>query len=109
MPVTFNSNNNYSVDIISELHPNTPNLHTAIEYSSLTNTPFVTVKITPTNPQTNPVLASNLKFDDQVPDFAWNGSTQQPPACEPPRPSLRSWAYRCGTVRRPVLRQRLGP
>jgi len=83
MPVTFNSNNNYSVDIITEPDVNNPSI---IQYSSQTNTPFVTVKITPTNPQTNPVLASNLKFDDQVPDFAWNGSTQQPLACEPPSP-----------------------
>ena len=83
MPVTFNSNNNYSVDIITELDVDNPSV---FQYSSQTNTPFVTVKITPTNPQTNPVLASNLKFDEQVPDFAWNGSTQQPPACEPPPP-----------------------
>mgnify|MGYP003115094790 FL=1 len=83
MPVTFNSNNNYSVDIITELDIDNPSV---IQYSSQTNTPFVAVKITPTNPQTNPVLASNLKFDEQVPDFAWNGSTQQPPACEPPPP-----------------------
>ena len=83
MPVTFNSNNNYSVDIITELDIDNPSV---IQYSSQTNTPFVAVKITPTNPQTNPVLASNLKFDEQIPDFAWNGSTQQPPACEPPPP-----------------------
>ena len=69
MPVTFNSNNNYSVDIITELDIDNPSV---IQYSSQTNTPFVTVKITPTNPQTNPVLASNLKFDDQIPDFVAN-------------------------------------
>ena len=83
MPVTFNSNNNYSVDIISE--EDVDNL-LSVKYSQATNTPFVEVKITPTNPETNPVLASNIKIDGIIPDFAWNGSTQDPPACEPPPP-----------------------
>tara|TARA_R110001606_G_scaffold157658_1_gene300800 strand:+ start:5543 stop:7093 length:1551 start_codon:yes stop_codon:yes gene_type:complete len=83
MPVTFNSNNNYSVDIISE--ENVDNL-LSVKYSASSNTPFVEIKITPTNPETNPVLASNIKIDGIIPDFAWNGVLQDPPACEPPPP-----------------------
>jgi len=81
MPVTFNSNNNYSVDIISE--SDVSNL-SSVQYSSISNTPFVELKITPTNSQTNPVLASNLKINGVIPDFIWNGATQIPQACEPP-------------------------
>tara|TARA_R110000868_G_scaffold293607_1_gene554095 strand:- start:125 stop:1696 length:1572 start_codon:yes stop_codon:yes gene_type:complete len=83
MPVTFNSNNNYSVDIVSELDINNPS---SVQYSSISNTPFVEVKITPTNSQTNPVLASNIKIDGMIPSFIWNGATQIPQACEPPPP-----------------------
>ena len=83
MPVTFNSNNNYNVQIVTEVDLNNPSV---LQYSSQTNTPFVMVKITPTNSQTNPVLASNLKFDGKVPDFSWNGLTQIPQACAPPPP-----------------------
>jgi len=81
MPVTFNSNNNYSVDIISE--SDVSNL-SFVQYSATTNTPFVEIKITPTNSQSNPVLASNLKINGVIPDFVWNGATQIPQACEPP-------------------------
>ena len=81
MPVTFNSNNNYSVDIISE--SDVSNL-SSVQYSALTNTAFVEIKITPTNSQSNPVLAGNLKIDGIIPDFIWNGATQIPQACEPP-------------------------
>ena len=81
MPVTFNPNNNYSVDIVTEPDVLNP---TVLERSSQTNTPFLTAKITPNNSQTTPVLASNLKIDNKIPEFAWNGSTQQPQACVPP-------------------------
>ena len=69
MPVTFNSNNNYDVEIITEANVTNP---TIVQYSATTNTPFVEIKITPTDSQLNPVLASNLKIDNIVPDFAWN-------------------------------------
>ena len=45
MSLTFNSNNNYSVEIITEPDLANPSV---IEYSATTNTPFVTVKIIPT-------------------------------------------------------------
>lgn len=83
MSVTFNSNNNYSVEIITEADLANPS---TIEYSNLTNTPFVTVKIIPTNPQTQPVLASNIKIDGIIPDFAWNANINYNVngICEPP-------------------------
>ncbi len=59
MPVTFNSNNNYSVDIITEPDVLNP---TVIKYSSDTNTPFVEIKITPDIFQ-YPLIAGNLNFD----------------------------------------------
>ena len=76
MSLTFNSNNNYSVEIITE--SNLGNISSSngpgegIEFSATTNTPFVTLKIIPTNSQSQPVLASNIKIDDIIPDFAWN-------------------------------------
>jgi hypothetical protein len=76
MSLTFNSNNNYSVEIITE--SNLGNISSSngpgegIQFSATTNTPFVTLKIIPTNPQSQPVLASNIKIDDIIPDFAWN-------------------------------------
>mgnify|MGYP003112289639 FL=1 len=83
MSVTFNSNNNYNVEIITEADLSNPS---TIEYSQSTNTPFVTMKITPINPQTQPVLASNIKIDDIIPDFAWNANVQYNinGLCEPP-------------------------
>ena len=85
MPVTFNSNNNYDVEIITETNVTNP---TIVQYSATTNTPFVEIKITPTNSQTNPVLASNIKIDDIVPDFAWNAGVNYnvKGICEPPPP-----------------------
>lgn len=59
MPVTFNSNNNYSVDIVTEPDVLNP---TVIQYSSNTNTPFVEVKITPDVFQ-YPLVAGNLNFN----------------------------------------------
>jgi hypothetical protein len=76
MSTTFNPLNNYSVQIITE--SNLGNISQSngpgegIQFSATTNTPFVTLKIIPTNPQTQPVLASNIKIDDIIPDFAWN-------------------------------------
>ena len=58
MPVTFNSNNNYSVDIVTEPDVLNP---TVIQYSSDTNTPFVEIKITPDIFQ-YPLVAGNLNF-----------------------------------------------
>ena len=83
MPVTFNSNNNYDVEIITEANVTNP---TIVQYSATTNTPFVEIKITPTNSQLNPVLASNLKIDNIVPDFAWNAGVNYnvKGICEPP-------------------------
>ena len=85
MPVTFNSNNNYDVEIITEPDVTNP---TIVQYSATTNTPFVEIKITPTNSQTNPVLASNIKIDDIVPDFAGNANINYnvKGICEPPPP-----------------------
>ena len=78
MPVTFNTNNNYDVEIITESNlgniSQSNNPGEGIQFSANTNSPFVTLKITPTNPQTQPVLASNIKIDDIIPDFAWNAS-----------------------------------
>jgi|14_taG_2_1085336.scaffolds.fasta_scaffold03998_2 hypothetical protein len=59
MPVTFNSNNNYSVDIVTEPDVLNP---TVVQYSSDTNTPFVEIKITPDIFQ-YPLVAGNLNFD----------------------------------------------
>ena len=83
MPVTFNSNNNYDVEIITEANVTNP---TIVQYSATTNTPFVEIKITPTDSQLNPVLASNLKIDNIVPDFAWNAGVNYnvKGICEPP-------------------------
>ena len=83
MPVTFNSNNNYDVEIITETNVTNP---TIVQYSATTNTPFVEIKITPINSQSNPVLASNLKIDNIVPYFAWNAGVNYnvKGICEPP-------------------------
>jgi hypothetical protein len=59
MPITFNTNNNYSVDIVTEPDVLNP---TVIRYSSDTNTPFVEMKITADIYQ-YPLLAGNLNFD----------------------------------------------
>ena len=85
MPVTFNANNNYSVDIISESDVSNPS---SVKYTSISNTPFVEIKITPTNPQTNPVLASNLKIDNIISEFVWNAGVNynSKGICEPPPP-----------------------
>jgi len=70
MPVTFNPNNNYNVEIVEEPVANGPNPSFSIKYSTGNipgipyNLPFVEMKITPTNPQTRPVLACNLEFDE---------------------------------------------
>lgn len=77
---TFNSNNNYQVDRVNEPDVDNPSV---FKYTSTSSTPFVEIKITPTNPQTNPVLASNLKFDDLIPYFQWAGAGQSPQTCAP--------------------------
>ena len=77
---TFNSNNNYQVDRVNEPDVDNPSV---FKYTSTSSTPFVEIKITPTNPQTNPVLASNLKFDDLIPYFQWAGVGQSPQTCAP--------------------------
>tara|TARA_R100000541_G_scaffold17580_1_gene27438 strand:- start:5386 stop:6654 length:1269 start_codon:yes stop_codon:yes gene_type:complete len=59
MPVTFNTNNNYDVEIVTEPDVLNP---TVIRYSSDTNTPFVEVKITPRTMQ-YPLLAGNMNFN----------------------------------------------
>lgn len=92
MSVTFNSNNNYSVEIITE--SNLGNISQSngpgegIQFSATTNSPFVTLKIIPTNPQSQPVLASNIKIDDIIPDFAWNAYVNYNTngICMPPPP-----------------------
>ena len=81
MPVTFNANNNYDVEIITELDNTNP---TVVQQSSLTNRPFVEIKITPTDGQLYPVLASNLNIDNIISSFVFTGINLQPPACEPP-------------------------
>ena len=44
------------------------------------------MKIIPTNPQTQPVLASNINIDDIIPDFSWNEGVNYnvKGLCEPP-------------------------
>jgi len=92
MSLTFNSNNNYSVEIITE--SNLGNISQSngpgegIQFSADTNTPFVTLKIIPTNPQSQPVLASNIKINDIIPDFAWNAMVNYNTngICMPPPP-----------------------
>ena len=59
MPVTFNTNNNYNVDIVTEPDVLNP---TVIKYSSDTNTPFVELKISPEFIG-YPLLAGNLNFN----------------------------------------------
>ena len=85
MPVTFNTNNNYDVEIITDPDVTNPTL---VQYSEQTNAPFVEIKITPTNSQSQPVLASNLKIDDIISDFAWNAGVNYNTKgiCEPPPP-----------------------
>ena len=78
---TFNSNNNYQVDRVNEPDVDNPSV---FKYTSTSNTPFVEIKVTPTNSQTNPVLASNLKFDNIIPYFQWAGASQSPQTCAPP-------------------------
>ena len=87
--ITHNSNNNYSVDIVTEPNLSSPSV---IQYSSTTNTPFVTIKITPNDPQVAPVLASNIKIDDIISNFAWNESVNfnSKGICEPPPPPHNS-------------------
>lgn len=100
MPVTFNPNNNYNVEIVQE--PNVGGSSPSfsffeIKYSSgnipgtTYGLPFVEMKITPTNPQTRPVLACNLEFDksaNQVPSFTHNYNYQSLGVlpCDPPSP-----------------------
>lgn len=68
MPVTFNTNNNYNVEIITEpdtlslVNPGVHGAPVAIKYSSSTNTPYIELKITPAIYQ-YPLLAGNMNFD----------------------------------------------
>tara|TARA_R100000988_G_scaffold98470_1_gene66650 strand:+ start:494 stop:1813 length:1320 start_codon:yes stop_codon:yes gene_type:complete len=59
MPVTFNSNNNYNVEIVTEPDVLNP---TVIKYSSINNTPYIELKITPDIYQ-YPLIAGNMNFD----------------------------------------------
>jgi len=72
MPVTFNPNNNYNVEIVQE--PNIGGSSPSSSFLEIKNSNgsipgyvygehFVEMRITPTNPQTRPVLACNLEFD----------------------------------------------
>jgi len=71
MPVTFNSNNNYSVDIVTEPDVLNP---TVIKYSSDTSTPFVEIKITPDIFQ-YPLLAGNLNFNSLYRFIDWRAES----------------------------------
>ena len=68
MPVTFNTNNNYNVEIITEpdalslVNPGVHGAPVAIKYSSTTNTPYIELKITADIYQ-YPLLAGNMNFD----------------------------------------------
>ena len=97
MPVTFNPNNNYNVEIVEEPIANGSNPSFSIKYSdgnipgTTYGLPFVEMKITPTNPQTRPVLACNLEFDksaNQVSSFTHNYNYQSLGVlpCDPPSP-----------------------
>ena len=59
MPVTFNSNNNYNVEIVTEPDVLNP---TVMRYSSITNTPYIELKITSDIYQ-YPLIAGNMNFD----------------------------------------------
>ena len=101
MPVTFNPNNNYNVEIVQE--PNVGGSSPSSSFFEIKNSNgsipgyvygehFVEMKITPTNPQTRPVLACNLEFDKSnngVPKFTHNGANYQSlgvSPCDPPLP-----------------------
>ena len=101
MPVTFNPNNNYNVEIVQE--PNVGGSSPSSSFLEIKNSNgsipgyvygenFVEMRITPTDPQTRPVLACNLEFDKSsngVPKFIHNGANYQSlgvSPCDPPLP-----------------------
>ena len=80
MPVTFNTNNNYNVDIITEPDVLNP---TVIKYSSTSNTPYVELKITADIYQ-YPLLAGNMNFDSLTRFIDHNATNNVNNTCVPP-------------------------
>ena len=80
MPVTFNSNNNYNVEIITEPDVLNP---TVIKYSSTNNTPYVELKITSDIYQ-YPLIAGNINFDGLYRFIDWRATNNVNNTCTPP-------------------------
>ena len=80
MPVTFNTNNNYNVDIITEPDVINP---TVIKYSSINNTPYIELKITADIYQ-YPLLAGNMNFDGLTRFVEHNATNNVNNTCVPP-------------------------
>jgi len=80
MPVTFNTNNNYNVEIITETDVINP---TVIKYSSINNTPYVELKITADTYQ-YPLLAGNMNFDNLNRFIVHNATNNVNNTCVPP-------------------------
>ena len=89
MPVTFNTNNNYNVEIITEpnalslVNPGVHGAPQAIKYSSINNTPYVELKITPDIYQ-YPLLAGNMNFDSLYRFVDHNAQNNVNNSCTPP-------------------------
>lgn len=89
MPVTFNTNNNYNVEIITELDALSlvnPSIHgapVAIKHSSTTNTPYIELKITADVFQ-YPLLAGNMNFDGLNRFINWEAQDNVNNVCSPP-------------------------
>ena len=89
MPVTFNTNNNYNVEIIAEpdalslVNPIVHGAPVAIKHSSITNTPYIEIKITPSVYQ-YPLLAGNMNFDGLTRFIDWRATNNVNNTCTPP-------------------------
>ena len=103
MPVTFNTNNNYNVEIITEpdtlslVNPFVHGAPQAIKYSSITNTPYIEVKITPDLYQ-YPLLAGNMNFDGLYRFIDWRAQNNVNNTCSPPATphginSTNTWGF----------------
>ena len=103
MPVTFNTNNNYNVEIITEpdalslVNPGVPGAPQAIKYSSINNTPYIEIKITPDLYQ-YPLLAGNMNFDGLYRFIDWRAQNNVNNTCGPPATphaidSTNTWGF----------------
>ena len=103
MPVTFNTNNNYNVEIITEpdalslVNPGVHGAPQAIKYSSINNTPYIEIKITPDLYQ-YPLLAGNMNFDGLYRFIDWPAQNNVNNTCGPPATphdidSTNTWGF----------------